>query len=350
MGSAPVDSPTFTGKPAAPTAAQTVNDAQLATTAFANRLQTFYGTCTIAAGTAAKTVTAANIATPGFSRYIGATIAVKFTNANTHASATLNVASTGAAPIYYNGAQIPTHYIRAGGTYLFAWNGAQWDLVGDITQTDSLGTARTINNVPIADLQATINGLPKYLDRDVTINVLAGTITSQILIESFTGPGVLLIQGASAVGSSHNIGYAIIRRNNNRQVTLWGFCATTQNGAAYFVEENMSAILLNFCSATAGVNTTSDNTGVWASGNGSKVVVASSLISNKQIAVYSRFQASVDADTLSGSGNVYGYYAQLGAEIKLYNNGFGAPLAAAVFSVVNLGGLIVKDSGSILGT
>lgn len=59
-----------------------------------------YYTCSTAAGTAAKTVTA-----PGYVLTSGGCIRIKMTNTNTANNATLNINSTGAKALYYNGAQ-----------------------------------------------------------------------------------------------------------------------------------------------------------------------------------------------------------------------------------------------------
>lgn len=97
-----------------------------------------YGTCSVAAGTAAKTVTVAN---SKFSLESGAKVTVKFTNANTVASPTLNVNSTGAKAIYWHGAALPaSQYWVAGAVLNFVYNGTQWDLIGvaDISKLEGL--------------------------------------------------------------------------------------------------------------------------------------------------------------------------------------------------------------------
>lgn len=89
--------------------------------------RTNYGTCGTAAATVAKTVDC-----KGFALVTGAEIVVKFTVTNSAASPTLNVNGTGAKPIFYRGAAIIAGYLAAGRTYGFRYNGAQYDLVGDI--------------------------------------------------------------------------------------------------------------------------------------------------------------------------------------------------------------------------
>ena len=103
-----------------------------------------YATCGTAAGTAAKVAT---INTGTFTLTTGATVYVKFTNANTVASATLNVNSTGAKPIFHNGAAISaSSYIKAGGLYQFVYDGTNWiinagiDTNGDTKVTQTVTT------------------------------------------------------------------------------------------------------------------------------------------------------------------------------------------------------------------
>ena len=102
---------------------------------------THYGSCSTAAGTGVKTVSCA-----GFVLTTGAKITVKFTVTNTAANPTLNVNNTGAKAIYYRGATIPTGYLAANRTFTFVYNGAQYELIGDISTG---GTASSANRVPV---------------------------------------------------------------------------------------------------------------------------------------------------------------------------------------------------------
>lgn len=129
-----------------------------------------YGTCSTAAGTAAKTVSCS-----GFSLATGSEITVKFTVTNTAANPTLNVNSTGAKAIYYNGASISAGYLKANKTYSFRYNGTQYDLVGDVdTNTtyslSSLGVTATAAELNKLDGLATTKTELGYLD-GVTSNV-----------------------------------------------------------------------------------------------------------------------------------------------------------------------------------
>lgn len=94
------------------------------TGATANR----FGTCSTAAATAAKTV---SITTGTFALEAGSMVTVKFSNANTANSPTLNVNSSGAKNIFHRNAQITTGANKAllSGVVLFVYDGTQWHLI-----------------------------------------------------------------------------------------------------------------------------------------------------------------------------------------------------------------------------
>ena len=123
---------------------------------YGNNTYTFtlpYGSCSTAAATAAKTVTVDN-----FSLETGARVAVKFKVTNTAASPTLNVNSTGAKAIYYNGAAITAGYLKINKVYEFIYNGTQFDLVGDIdTGTTITGGASTIESSNLTASRALVS-------------------------------------------------------------------------------------------------------------------------------------------------------------------------------------------------
>ena len=121
---------------------------------------THYGTCSTAAATAAKVV-----ACTGFTLVTGATIRVKFTVANSAASPTLNVNSTGAKAIYYRGAAITAGYLAANRTYEFVYNGTQYELVGDIN-TDTNTTYTAASAAPKAAGTAAVGTSTKYARED----------------------------------------------------------------------------------------------------------------------------------------------------------------------------------------
>lgn len=86
-----------------------------------------YAVCSTAAGTAAKTATIS-----GFKLFTGAVAYIKFSVKNTAANPTLNISSTGAKAIQYEGAAISSHYLNANRTYAFVYDGSVYQLIGDI--------------------------------------------------------------------------------------------------------------------------------------------------------------------------------------------------------------------------
>lgn len=89
-----------------------------------------YATCSTAAETAAKVATIAD-GSSAFSLEKGSRICVSFTYANTASAATLNVASTGAKAICWNGsALVSSQYWQAGAVVDFVYDGNGWSIVG----------------------------------------------------------------------------------------------------------------------------------------------------------------------------------------------------------------------------
>lgn len=100
-----------------------------------------YGVCSTAAATAAKAVSITSGTMPSVldSSAAGLKITVKFSNANTATSPTLNVNSKGAKNIYHKGSQITSGSNKAllSGVCDFVFDGTQWHLVGSYIDTTS---------------------------------------------------------------------------------------------------------------------------------------------------------------------------------------------------------------------
>lgn len=104
-----------------------------------------YGVCSTAAATAAKTVTVDFSGT--LSLFTGLTVRVKFTNANTAASPTLNVNGTGAkAMIFGTGNAVDDAWI-AGAVVQFTYDGTSWviDQTEPVKQLIAQSYQRTCN-------------------------------------------------------------------------------------------------------------------------------------------------------------------------------------------------------------
>lgn len=88
-------------------------------------------TCDTAASTAAKVATLG-----GFTLETGAVVAVKFTNANSASSPTLNVDDTGAIPIKrYGTTAVNTYMWAAGAVVEFLYDGTNWIMIGGTLAT-----------------------------------------------------------------------------------------------------------------------------------------------------------------------------------------------------------------------
>lgn len=103
-----------------------------------------YGTSSTAAGTAAKVVSCSN-----FKLFTGASVTVRFSTANTTAAPTLNVNSTGAAPIWVDNAVTSASnplLWSANSILTFVYDGTRWRFVGEpgsyaLTSSTAAGTA-----------------------------------------------------------------------------------------------------------------------------------------------------------------------------------------------------------------
>lgn len=88
--------------------------------------QMLYATCDTAAGTVAKV---ASLAAGTLSLKAGATVAVKFTYANTASSPTLNIAGTGTKAMYIQG--VRDVYWTDGATVTFTYDGINWRVASE---------------------------------------------------------------------------------------------------------------------------------------------------------------------------------------------------------------------------
>ena len=115
---------------------------------------TFYGTCSTAAGTAAKVVTCANFTANDL--VAGTRLVVYMTNANSfNGTSTLNVNSTGAKNICYNGSTTNARYMWvAGESVEFVYNGSQWATVNGGLATTSYYGVTKLNDSDSSDSTA----------------------------------------------------------------------------------------------------------------------------------------------------------------------------------------------------
>ena len=109
-----------------------------------------YGTCSTAASTTAKEVTLS-----GYNLKQNGYVSVLFTYA-VPASATLNVNSKGAKPIYYHGSAITADIIGAGDLATFVYDGTNYNLVGvDNVSSQIQALANQLEDLQIAEYDST---------------------------------------------------------------------------------------------------------------------------------------------------------------------------------------------------
>ena len=144
----------------------------------------FYGTCGTAADTVAKTASIT-----GFSLVNQAHVSIVFTNGISVASATLNINSTGAKPIFFNGAALKANMIRSNARVLLAYDGTNYNVISgaaeapyvtnaNTTKAYLLGTPSTGSHMPTA----------AHYDSGVYLDTTAG----QLVATNFKGGGANL--------------------------------------------------------------------------------------------------------------------------------------------------------------
>ena len=110
---------------------------------------TAYGVCSTAAGTVAKTVDMT-----GFTLITGATIFVKFTNANSATNPTLNVNSTGAKALLKYGSSSLNW--QAGAVLCLTYDGTSW--IGNSVTLQDLGLSNAMHFIGKATVAVTDGG------------------------------------------------------------------------------------------------------------------------------------------------------------------------------------------------
>lgn len=180
----------------------------------------------------------------------------------------------------------------------------------------------------MADLQETIDALPKYLDHHYRITVLSGTYNHDIYVRYFNGPGLLTITtGIEGISTTHKVHRFIVSDNSNYRVTIEGFQATATDVSGFFATNNNNTTYtyFHYCQAVNGNKTDPTNIGFQFSRtrNG---YVGECQVSNKATAV------SVESDSvvkvwswLGGSNNSVLYRASGGSTVS--NNDSANPAA-----------------------
>jgi hypothetical protein len=175
----------------------------------------------------------------------------------------------------------------------------------------------------MANLQTTINGLPKYLSQNVTIRVSPGTLSAAIYVSNFSGTGSLIIQAidagganVTAIATTHNTSVGFIATGNTcTSISVRGFNCTATAATAFSLDHNNCEVEIMYCQATAGANSNANNRGVLVDRNSGNVRINICQFSNKNIAIQAASSVPVHTSQLTGTGNLNVYQAQWGGII-----------------------------------
>lgn len=144
--------------------------------------QMLYATCATASATVAKVAT---LAAGTLTLKAGATVAVRFTNANNAASPTLNVGGTGAKAIYTQGVRYA--YWAAGATVIFTYDGTYWRVASEPVYASTVTVGNPAGkNVYIDDNGISMRNASEVLASFVqnVIDLLNGQLRFGVLQES----------------------------------------------------------------------------------------------------------------------------------------------------------------------
>lgn len=176
-----------------------------------------YGTCSSAAATVAKVVSCA-----GFVRYTGSTVTVRFANANTAASPTLNVNNTGAAyiKVYDRDLTSTSSYNwTARSVVTFIFDGTYWRLAdsGALYQTENLSSKITQT---ASEIRSEVSAA--YATKDTLKNYSTTTEMNSAISQS--------ANAITSTVSQQLTGYATVGQTKH-----YGTCSTAASTAAKVV-------------------------------------------------------------------------------------------------------------------
>jgi len=201
--------------------------------------------------------------------------------------------------------------------------------IGSVLQTASVSV------VDIANLQTEINALPKWLDRNITLQVRPGNTTLNIAITDFRGPGFLFLQTVNADGSAaavlgqrtHTVNRIHISSNDNRLVQIRGFNCVQASGETIRFRNNKAHCIADFITAVSGTRETASYHGIDIRDNTGIVRMDQLDIANKAVAIYVLYSNTVTTRRITGvtgvaggaNTNTTGLYADYGANIQMYD-------------------------------
>ena len=213
-------------------------------------------------------------------------------------------------------------------------------------------TARTIDT-DVAGLQAVLNGLLKHLRENITIRVKPGTITGNITIERFYGPGSLIINCvdanntaiAAANVQTHKVGRVICQNNSLGGILIiLGFTATSEDNIGFTAQRNLLTTYFQYCNAVGG-NIITGNVGFYMLENSGIVQITNATVSNKYYAVRSSSSRS-RISSMNGTGNNVVYRSENSAWITI--SSVGTITGTTLYSRFG-GGVIIPESNIFEG-
>ena len=160
---------------------------------------TWFATSATAAGIAAKVINL-NSGQPDFVRRPGSIVIVHFTNGNTHATPTMNIADTGVGNIRHNGENIGGADLwGANARVIFVWDGNGWEIINPTNLPSSgLGFGTSTTAAATAAKVGTIANFVRRTGSRVTIMFShANTALNPTLNVNSTGAAAIQIDGAA---------------------------------------------------------------------------------------------------------------------------------------------------------
>jgi len=199
-----------------------------------------YGTCSTAAGTVAKVGTLAS-----YVRSAGSIVGIKFSNANTATNPTLNVNSTGAAPIFdpRTGTNVAPGVIK-NMTHFFQFDGTNWVILNSVTASkyyvsfkmtsgsDYLTFGLEVGDPYFAD---GINGSAAFAS--ITINQFMAAMKTYFPALNVLNK-VVTIGGVSGYWSNSYINHISLTMMDSTSVRL--VLNTSNSGFTFYLESNTS--------------------------------------------------------------------------------------------------------------
>ena len=223
-----------------------------------------YGTCDTAAATAAKVVTCSDFDT----LMTGVTIRVKFANANTAASPTVNINSTGAKSVYRFGSTAPVdgNSWNAGEVVELVYDGTSFFMTGaddlsvkqNVTDNSLQTTDKTVvgaineHEGDISSLKSGLTNLDNEVNGDATVYPYADVITIEDAVPSNLADCNVKIE---PVQDLHGYDKPWVGGAGKNKVNPAGWSNFTNNGITYTVDKDNGEITI---SNTATANSSSD--------------------------------------------------------------------------------------------